>query len=199
MGTTKKGHSKREWTYLGRHRVQGDPKLTRVVGNRASSGRILLHLIVRDDISGEPIEDIACGCFHPNARGIRVTKNYDPTIEDCRDVWIAHRRRKSVLVHGQDDTETEFSSYTTTLESLLQHQNKGRVHLSPLGKSNLGGKDSKHAVTNNNLRTVFGSKPPVFTVFQLESQVFELFQQRLDGTVPASVALLRHYLGHHVQ
>ena len=67
------------------------------------------------------------------------------------------------------------------------------------GKSNLGGKDSKHAVTNNNLRTVFGSKPPVFTVFESESKVFELFQQKLDGTVPASVALLRHYLGHHVQ
>jgi hypothetical protein len=30
----------------------------------------------------------------------------------------------------------------------------------------------------------------------MESELYELFQSKLDGTIPASVALLRHYLGY---
>jgi len=191
LGSLKK--KTKPWAYLGRHRIQGDYKLTKLIGNRASSGRILLHLVVRDALSGEPIEDIACGCFHPNARGVRTTNRFDPSLEDCRDVWIAHRRRvvHEVDIDGdeEDDNNNKFS--WTTIESLLKHQNKGRVHLSPLGAQ--GG---KHSVNNENLRAVFGSKPPIYTVFCMESELYELFQSKLDGTIPASVALLRHYLGY---
>ncbi len=192
MGSCKK--RSRPWSYLGRHRVQGDAKLIKLIGNRSSSGRILLHLMVRDDVSGEVIEDISCGCYHPNARGVRTTTNYDPRVEDCRDVWIAHRRR----VRDRGNDEDYFLDYSnnntsdeeiTTLESLLRHQNKGRVHQSPLGAQ--GG---KHSVNNQNLRIIFGQKPPVYTVFCLESELYELFQNKLDGSIPASVALLRHYL-----
>lgn len=187
LGSNKK-HFK-SWSYLGRHRVQGDQKLNMVIGNRASSGRILLHLIVRDEMTGEPIEDIACGCYHPNARGVRSTQDFDPALEDCRDVWIAHRRRTRdlVFVPSGDLADDKFS--WTTIESLLHHQNKGRVHLSPLGAQ--GG---KHSISNKNLRSVFGSKPPVHTVFCMESDLLRLFQTKLDGTIPASVALLRYYL-----
>lgn len=189
LGSSKK--RSKPWSYLGRHRVQGDNTLNKAIGNRASSGRILLHLIVRDDISGEPIEDIACGCYHPNARGVRSTQHFDPALEKCRDVWIAHRRRFQDLIFVPDENDgvadDKFS--WTTIESLLHHQNKGRVHLSPLGAQ--GG---KHSINNENMRTVFGSKPPVRTVFCLESDLFQLFQNKLDGTIPASVALLRHYL-----
>lgn len=188
MGSDKK--RTKPWTYLGRHRVQGDHKLIKIIGNRASSGRILLHLIVRDEITGKPIEDIACGCYHPNARGVRTTKDADPKSEDCRDVWISHRRRvpDRVLLH-EDDDDTDDEDDLTPIESLLRHQNKGRVHASPLGAQ--GG---KHSITNQNLRIVFGSKPPVYTVYCSESGLFELFQSKLDGSIPASVALLRHYL-----
>eukprot|EP00536_Pseudo-nitzschia_multiseries_P004533 jgi/Psemu1/323515/estExt_fgenesh1_pg.C_750027 len=189
------------WSYLGRHRVQADCKLNVLIGNRGSSGRILLHLVVRDVVSGEPIEDIACGCYHPNARGVRRTKDYDPRAEDCRDVWIAHRRRshKKAATHDddddgdEDDKDDEYSQ--TTIESILRHQNKGRVDVSPLGPH---GGNSRSSVTNQNLKAVFGSKPPVYTVFCLESELYELFQSRLDGSIPASVALLRHYLRYRI-
>lgn len=104
MGTTQK----LPWTYLGRHRVQGDRKLNSLIGNRGSSGRLLLHLIVRDVITGDTIEDITCGCYHPNARGVRTTPNASPQLEACRDIWIAHRRHR-----GKDDS---------TIESLLKYQ-----------------------------------------------------------------------------
>jgi hypothetical protein len=192
---------KKPWAYLGRHRVQGDYKLNSLIGNRGSSGRILLHLVVRDVVSLEPIEDICCGCFHPNARGIRTTKDYNPRSEDCRDVWIAHRRRakeKRLLVQEDDsdadsDTDSDDEYAFTTIESLLRHQNKNRVDPSPLGAQ--GGKS---AVSNDNLKFVFGSKPPVYTVFVLESDLYELFQKKLDGSIPASVVLLRHYLKYRI-
>jgi hypothetical protein len=192
---------KKPWAYLGRHRVQGDYKLNSLIGNRGSSGRILLHLVVRDVVSLEPIEDICCGCFHPNARGIRTTKEYNPRSEDCRDVWIAHRRRaqeKRLLVQEDDsdadsDTDSDDEYAFTTIESLLRHQNKNRVDPSPLGAQ--GGKS---AVSNDNIKFVFGSKPPVYTVFVLESDLYELFQNKLDGSIPASVVLLRHYLKYRI-
>ncbi|OEU14618.1 hypothetical protein FRACYDRAFT_262028 [Fragilariopsis cylindrus CCMP1102] len=192
---------KKPWAYLGRHRVQGDYKLNSLIGNRGSSGRILLHLVVRDVVSLEPIEDICCGCFHPNARGIRTTTESNPRSDDCRDVWIAHRRRaqeKRLLVQEEDsdadsDTDSDDEYAFTTIESLLRHQNKNRVDPSPLGAQ--GGKS---AVSNDNLKFVFGSKPPVYTVFVLESDLYELFQDKLDGSIPASVVLLRHYLKYRI-
>lgn len=200
MGVTKK----HPWTYLGRHRVQGDRKLNSLIGNRGSSGRLLLHLVVRDVMTLEPIEDICCGCFHPNARGVRTTERANPRMESCRDIWIAHRRRDggypssgSFNQHGNpDDNES-------TIESLLKHQlreqNEKRLAsggtamsmCTPLGSP-------KQRINNENLRTVFGAKPPLFTVFVDESELFELFQSCLDGSTPASVVLLRRYLRYRI-
>ena len=180
---------KRPWSYVGRHRVKGDPKLHRLIGNRSSSGRILLHLLVKDAISGVVTEDICCGVYHPNARGIRTTTNYDQALEDCRDVWLAHRRRAVNDDDNSSNNNSNDATWMTTLESLLIHQNKGRIHPSPLGAQ--GG---KHIITNQNMRTVFGSKPPVYTIFCTESELYELFQNQLDGSIPASVVLLRRYL-----
>lgn len=191
LGSSKKqqqgGNSIKPWSYLGRHRVRDDAKLGHLIGNRASSGRLLLHLLVRDDVSGDITEDIACGCYHPNARGVRTARDFDPTVEDCRDVWIAHRRR----VKDHDHERGVSYDSLSTIESLLKHQNKNRIHESPLGAQ--GG---KHSVNNKNMRTIFGSKPPVFTIFCTESELFELFQNKLDGSIPASVVLLRRYLGY---
>lgn len=197
MGTTEKF----EWTYLGRHRVQGDRKLNSLIGNRGSSGRLLLHLIVRDAVTGETIEDIASGCFHPNARGVRTTDKANPQLESCRDIWIAHRRHRRSS--GTCSREHDGSQNESTIESLLKYQlreqNKkrranGGTAMSmdtPLGNPN-------QKIHNGNLKNVFGSKPPLFTVFVDESELFELFQSCLDGSTPASVVLLRRYLRYRI-
>jgi hypothetical protein len=176
---------KNRWTYLGRHRVKDDRKLNTLIGNRGSSGRLLLHIVVRDIVTLEPIEDICCGCFHPNARGVRTTQMYDPRLEDCRDVWIGHRRRGKA------------SKSSSTIESVLKHQNKGRVDRSPLG-GELAKKNKQGGIDNGNLNAVFGDRPPVTTVMVMESDLFELFQSELDGTNPASIVLLRRYLKQRV-
>lgn len=172
---------KQSWRYLGRHRVKADRKLNSLIGNRGSSGRILLHLVVRDDVTCETIEDISCGVFHPNARGVRTSESYDPQVEDCRDVWIGHRRR----FQGEA---------LSLLEASLKRQNKNRVFASPLG----GPKSSSTDIRNSNLKAVFGEKPPLFTVMVTESEIFELLRGEGKCGSPMSVILLRRYLRYRI-
>lgn len=154
------------WTFLGRHRVRSNPSLRDLVPTRNDAGRFLLHIIVRDIMSGEAILDIAIGAFHPNARGVRTTPAADPSLGSCRDIWIALRPRV-------DDE--------TPIETLLLKS--GQPDQSPLG--------SKRAIDNSNLRSVFGERPPVNTVFVLESELYEVLVHRQEQ--PASAALLERY------
>jgi hypothetical protein len=168
-----------KWKYLGRHRVAGDPKLNSIVGNRGSSGKLMLHLIVTR--SYVPIADLTVGCFHPNARGIRVNPNrHDPTIEECRDVWIGYRARGPSL--------------RSPLEDLLIHINKGYVDPSPLGGKHHSSSSAPVAVTNDNLRAVFGDRPPLFTLFVSEQRLYNLLQSQTHTKCPASITLMREFL-----
>lgn len=157
------------WNHLGRHRVRGNMVLQEKVRNRGSAGRLLLHLVVRDIMTGEPIVDIAVGCFHPNARGVRRSAHFDPKLEECRDIWLAVRPRS-----------TEIS----VIENLLRKQQP--VDESPLGE--------KHHVQNTNLKAVFGEKPPIHTLFVLESEVYELFSHLDESQMPPSAVLLERYV-----
>jgi len=161
--------TRRTWSYLGRHRVRENPFLQYQVRNRGSPGRLLLHVVVRDIMTGEPTLDLAVGCFHPNARGIRTTFACDPYLEGSRDIWLAIRQRTDEV---------------SVLESLLQN---GRAPEGcPLG--------NKYIVDNRNLRAVFGEMPPIHTIFALESELYELFSRRLDGSVPPAAILLEEYV-----
>jgi hypothetical protein len=181
------------WRYLSRHRVKNDQKLNALIGNRGSSGRLLMHLVVRDKTTGEPLEDICCGVYHPNARGVRTTPEFDPRIEDCRDIWIAHRRRYNVPKQRGGAGGASMSM----IESWLFKQNKNRVFASPLG-AGIEGQSSTYDVHNRNLKAVFGEKPPLFTVFVNESELLELFKDGKAARSPASVILLRRYLRRRV-
>ena len=210
---------KTRWSYLGRHRVRGNAKLNSFVGNRGSSGRLLLHLIVLDAVryGGKPIEDICVGCYHPSARGIRTTSSHNPLLENSRDVWIAHRRRwnEQVFVNDNNDSSdtkggtsgynkddcNEDSCWATAIELLLRYQNRNCVDETPVSPRSwrkreiTGYKNLAVAVSNSNLKAVFGSKPPVQTAFVKEDELYELLRDRLDGSaVPASFILLQRYL-----
>lgn len=124
-----------DWKYLARHRVYSNPQLKKLVRNRASPGRLLLHIVVRDLMTYLPVQDIAIGCFHPNARGVRRTENPDPKEEDCREVWMAVRKR------CEDGAVSAVDRYLTrgrSIEDLAQ-------------KSPLSGKPR---VSNQNMRAV---------------------------------------------
>jgi hypothetical protein len=161
---------RRMWTYMGRHRVGGNQYLNDLVRSRGSAGRVVLHLVVRDIVTMAPVQDIAVGCFHPNARGIRTTTAFDPSIEDSRDIWVASRKRV-------DDV--------SLMESLLK-LNEEDVSDSPLG--------GRHVVDNTNMRAVFGETAPVQTVFVLESELYEVFSHFMDSNIPPAAILLGRYL-----
>jgi hypothetical protein len=154
------------WTFLGRHRVRSNPSLCKLVPSRGDAGRLLLHILVRDIMTGEAILDIAVGAFHPNARGIRTTAAADPSLGSCRDIWLAVRPRVS------DETP---------IETLLWES--GQPDQSPLGP--------KRAIDNSNLRSVFGERPPVVTVFVLESDLYDVLTQPTGQ--PAAAILLEKY------
>jgi hypothetical protein len=107
----------------------------------------------------QPVQDVAIGCFHPNARGIRPRdRPADGSLEDCRDVWLATRKR------------THFN--VSVLDHLLKEP--GVLWKTPLG--------SRQHVTNMNVRVVYGESPPLETIFCPESELFE----RLSSPLPLS-------------
>lgn len=161
--------TRKPWTHVGRHRVRENPFLEQLVPSRGSGGRLLLHVIIRDDRTAEPFMDLAIGCFHPNARGVRTSFHYDPSVQSCRDFWLAFRNR---------------SEKTSLIDSLLLHEKIPEE--SPLG--------GKHAVDNNNMRAVFGELPPVHTIMTLESELYELLSLRRDGSLPPAAILLERYV-----
>ena len=167
------------WHYVGRHRVQENPVLNYLVGNRGSSGRLLLHLVVRDLMTSDPVQDIAIGCFHPNARGVRWTTEHLPDLEDCRDVWMALRRR------------TEECSVAESLLKPDTANDDGNPETNEAA-SPLGG---KNAVDNHNMRPVFGDKPPLHTISVMENELYELLvRQDSKGNLPPALVLLQHFL-----
>jgi len=159
--------SPKKWTFLGRHRVRSNPSLRKLVPSRSDSGRLVLHILIRDIRTGEPVLDIAIGVFHPSANGIRTTPEADPHLGSCRDIWHAMRPRVP------DETPAEQLLWSTG-----QHDYK-----SPLGP--------KRAIDNSNLRSVFGERPPVLTVFVLENELYEVLTQPTNQ--PACAVLLEKY------
>jgi hypothetical protein len=196
------------WQYISRDRVHSDPLLKKRVRNRASPGRILLHVIVRDLMTHLPVQDIAIGCFHPNARGIRRKENPDPQDEGCREVWMAVRKR------------TEDGS-VSVVDRLLT---KGRriedvAQCSPLGGLPRISNQNMRAVStfvdiircylyllHKNLMfasciaflKVFGERPPVQTLFILESDLYELMtiaaEENPNSTEPPALLLIREFV-----
>jgi hypothetical protein len=129
------GKSFCSWQYVSRNRVYSNPLLKKRVRNRASPGRILLHVIVRDLMTLLPVQDIVIGCFHPNARGIRRKEQPDPRDEDCREVWMAVRK------HSEDGSVSVVDRLLTegrSIEDVAQN--------SPLG--------GLPRISNQNMRAV---------------------------------------------
>jgi len=162
------------WKYVARHRVQTNEVFNSFVKHRSAPGRILLHVIVRDLMTWKPMQDIVIGCFHPNARGVRKTREVDLKEENCREVWMATRKRCS----GES---------VSLIDPLLMSNATymlGKQNESPLG--------DRKSVTNMNMRAVFGEKPPISTIFILESELYEKISNA--GTSAPALVLLQGFL-----
>eukprot|EP00957_Ditylum_brightwellii_P069118 5247095-Ditylum_brightwellii.AAC.1 len=129
------------WKYgmTERHLAVASARLSRgslgnFVKSRRSAGRVLLHIIVRDDKTFCPIRDIAVGCYHPNAKGVRKTEQAYPEDDDVRSVWIGVRKRQGRGKGG---------SFVDSLLTLAGGDYEG-TYASPLG--------GKRCVNNDNVR-----------------------------------------------
>jgi hypothetical protein len=151
------------WMYFGRHSVPRNAILNQLVKCRASAGRLLLHIIVQDLMTRTPIQDICIGCFHPNAKGVRPSGSPAlKRLEESRDVWMAVRKR-----HPQAVAATDSLLYAP------HHWSRGggeaeqeySISRSPLGPG--------RRVTNTNVRSVFGDKAPLETIFLSEDELYE--------------------------
>ena len=145
------------WFYVARHRVKGDRRLNgREYGvrSRRSAGRLLLRLVVREAGSAWLAREVAIGCFHPNARGVRRGDPL-PEAEDVREVWMAVRW--SVEKGGgvgdserpRPDPRTEGDSDSAVVEGFLM-QKRGTLDYGTMGSA-LG---HRKAVNNENVRAV---------------------------------------------
>lgn len=87
------------WKYVARFLVRGNPNLDSVVSSRNKPGRLLLHIVVRDTASWCVSQDIAIGCFHPQADGVKDKLPHDNNSSlvdiDARVVWMAVRRTEN--------------------------------------------------------------------------------------------------------
>ncbi|KAL7484523.1 hypothetical protein ACHAW6_010164 [Cyclotella cf. meneghiniana] len=172
-----------KWYYVARHRVRGDRKLnSREYGvrSRRSGGRILLNLVVRDMHTMNVCREIAVGCFHPNAKGIRKG-DPSPEVEDVREIWMAVRWVVGLnctepdlgVHHYEEDIECFIDSFLTQKRQVLDYYTMG----SPLGH--------RKAVSNENVRAVFGDQPPLQMVDLHEDELAEILKandyKRLSG------------------
>ena len=139
------------WQFFGRY-PSNNPNLRRYCKHRSAPGRLLLHIVVQDLVSWQPVQDIVVGCFDPNARGIRRTDQAQLGMQDYRELWLAVRKR---------------SDSVSVIDSLLA---QGRSWQDDESRSPLG---PEERVTNSNVRAVFGEEPPVESIFVHESTLYE--------------------------
>lgn len=185
------GEKSPRWTYVARHRIRGDITLNGLVKTRRSAGRILLHVIVRDLMKWGPKMDLAIGCFHPSARGIRKTEEPDLDEEDVRDIWMAIRFRSGGPKTRKPDEQTHGGRDESA--SLIDTVLTEGCPIADIGKPSPIG--DKYSVNNDNVRAIFGDEPPKETVFILESELYKMMvevadREREQGSSALSPAIL---------
>ena len=178
------------WVYLGRQSVLDNYILQKLVRSRASGGRLLLHIAVVTvvDESGDPhptttrtVMDMALGCFHPNAKEVRDTQQALRHLESCRDVWIAVRK------HTSPTTTTTAAAATAVLSPLDRLLSlPDRTSRSPLGPG--------VRVNNNNVRAVFGEKPPLETLVLTEDELRSRLAPRMERGESPPLAVLQEFV-----
>ena len=187
-----------QWRYLNRQTVADNPVLNQLVKCRASGGRLLLHIIVQDLMTRTPVQDIVIGCFHPNAKGIRTTDRALGRFEKSRDVWMGVRKRSAIAVSAVDSllyscTDDNGAAAAEDddewLDSGRRNDNErvDGTSRSPLGHG--------RRVTNTNVRSVFGEKSPLETIFVAEDELYERLSNRiLDQSVTPAMAILQEFV-----
>jgi hypothetical protein len=100
-----------KWSYFAHHTIRSHPVLNQLHPGRSSPGKLLLHVLVQDSVTRQTVQDIAIGCFHPNARGVRQSSRAASSLEDSRDLWLAARKRNKGGVATMDRLLSRYSQW----------------------------------------------------------------------------------------
>ena len=130
-----------------------------------------MNVLVREMHSPQVCREIAIGCYHPNAGGIRRGEPMEE-LDDVREVWLGVRwvipkDRKEVELSSsvhEEDVECYIDGFLTQKRHVLDYQTMG----SPLGH--------RKAVNNENVRAVFGDQLPLTTVNLYEDELAEIIK-----------------------
>eukprot|EP00521_Asterionellopsis_glacialis_P012957 CAMPEP_0195290822 /NCGR_PEP_ID=MMETSP0707-20130614/6537_1 /TAXON_ID=33640 /ORGANISM="Asterionellopsis glacialis, Strain CCMP134" /LENGTH=983 /DNA_ID=CAMNT_0040351003 /DNA_START=170 /DNA_END=3121 /DNA_ORIENTATION=- len=166
----KRIHPEHQWNYVDHNRFYENEVLDGLVHDKNSAGRLLLHLLVRTKSSALPLADIVVGCYHPCHEDIEATN-----AGECRVLWLATRSRA-----GWDN-----KVFSTILGGRKIEDIKNKN--SPL--------EEHKAISNKNLRAIFGDNPPVETVHINDEDLQDQITEELDGLdTPMSFLLLEMFL-----
>ena len=166
---------KGKWSYVASVPVRSDRFLNKlIVKNRTKPGKILLHIVVRDDLNWTPTRHIALGVYHPNARGIRETDDPVPGDESLRMVWMAVRRCTGSLDEDDASYVPKVTDMQRRVDNVLLQGGSFETSVQP---SPLGG---RHKINNDNVRSIYGDDAPLETVFVSEKELYVVLSKAAD-------------------
>ena len=190
-------NKKGEWSYVASVPVRSDRFLNKlIVKNRTKPGRIMLHVVVRDNLNWTPTRHIALGVYHPNARGIRETDDPVPGDESLRMVWMAVRRCTGILDEDDASYVAKETDLQRRIDTVLLQGGSFETSCQP---SPLGG---RHKVNNDNVRSIYGDEAPLETVFVSEKELYAILikaadeqgMQNIKAKFSVALALLEQFV-----
>jgi len=166
---------KGKWSYVASVPVRSDRFLNKlIVKNRTKPGKILLHVVVRDDLNWAPTRHIALGVYHPNARGIRETDDPVPGNESLRMVWMAVRRCTGLI----DEDDASYVPKATDMQRRIDTVLLQGGSFETSGRP--GPLDGHQKVNNDNVRSIYGDDAPLETVFVSEKELYAILTKAAD-------------------
>jgi len=190
-------HKENSWSYVASASVRSDRFLNRLcIKNRTKPGKLLLHVVVRDEINFVVTRHIVIGAYHPNARGIRQGDRPIPADESARTVWMAFRRCSNLQGEDGESYLAEPTQIQDRIDTVLLQGASFEEKAKP---SPLGG---KHTIDNTNIRAVYGDDAPMETVFVLEQELYQIFSdaadeqavQNMKSKFSAAITLLEQFV-----
>jgi len=180
------------WMYISKHRVLSNPFLNQIVPikRNVSKGRLMLHIVIQDQRTLKPIQDVAVGCFHP--KYVHNQKECNDIEDDARDVWMAIRKTGS----NSHSRQQSINPAGSLIDSILCVETKWKSNKVYGKKSPIG--DQKGLVTNDNVAAIYGDKPPLKTVVMTESVAFKILSDSKErsavGASSPAILLLHEFL-----
>lgn len=190
-------NKKGKWAYVTSVPVRSDRFLNKlIVKNRTKPGRIMLHVVVRDNLNWTPTRHIALGVYHPNARGIRETDDPVPGDESLRMVWMAVRRCTGIFDEDDASDVAKETELQRRIDTVLLQGGSFETSCQP---SPLGG---RRKVNNDNVRAIYGDEAPLETVFVSEKELYAILikaadeqgMQNIKAKFSVALALLEQFV-----